>query len=159
MALLAVAALLAVVVVVNRDPAVVVETVTVEGEVALDAALYTRADLADPAPALLLAHGFGSDRRSLDTAAVALARRGYVVMTWSARGFGDSEGVIGLNDPDAEVTDVSRLVDWLAGRDEVARDDADDPRVGIAGGSYGGATALLGAAADPRLDVVVAAST
>lgn len=36
------------------------------------------------------------------------------MLTWSARGFGDSTGEIGLNDPAYEVKDVSRLVDWLA---------------------------------------------
>ena len=42
-----------------------------------------------------------------------LARDGYAVLTWSARGFGRSTGKIGLNDPDGEVADVSRLIDWL----------------------------------------------
>ncbi|MGR7001584.1 alpha/beta hydrolase family protein [Yinghuangia aomiensis] len=41
------------------------------------------------------------------------ARRGYVVMTWSARGFGASGGAIALDQPDYEVADARALVDWL----------------------------------------------
>ncbi|MFE2306240.1 alpha/beta fold hydrolase, partial [Streptomyces sp. NPDC059411] len=88
-----------------------------------------------------------------------LARDGYAVLTWSARGFGRSGGKIGLNDPDYEVKDVSRLIDWLAARPEVRLDAAGDPRVGIAGGSYGGAVSLLAAGHDPRVDAIAPSIT
>ncbi|MBZ4321112.1 alpha/beta fold hydrolase [Streptomyces huiliensis] len=105
-------------------------------------------------PAVLLAHGFGGDKDDLRDRAEELARHGYAVLTWSARGFGDSTGRIGLNDPDREVADVSRLIDWLAKRPEVRLDRAGDPRVGIAGASYGGAAALLAAGHDKRVDAI-----
>ena len=83
-----------------------------------------------------------------------LARDGYRVLTWSARGFGRSTGRIGLNAPDREVADVRRLIDSLGRRKDVLQDAAGDPRVGIAGASYGGAISLLAAGYDKRVDAV-----
>ncbi|MFD7441350.1 alpha/beta fold hydrolase [Streptomyces sp. NPDC059909] len=105
-------------------------------------------------PAVLLGHGFGGSKESVREQAEALARDGYAVLTWSARGFGASTGRIGLNDPDHEVKDVSRLIDWLAKRPEVRLDAADDPRVGVTGASYGGAISLLAAGYDHRVDAI-----
>jgi ABC-2 type transport system ATP-binding protein len=109
-----------------------------------------------PAPAVILLHGFGSDRRSQDARAEALVRRGYVVLTPSARGFGDSGGAISLADRDREGQDLVALVDALASRDEVVRDAPTDPRVALVGASYGGGLALIGGALDARVDAVVA---
>lgn len=105
-------------------------------------------------PAVLLAHGFGATKANLRPQAEKLARDGYAVLTWSARGFGKSTGKIGLNDPRGEVADVRRLIDWLAKRPEVRLDKAGDPRVGVAGGSYGGAISLLAAGYDRRVDAI-----
>ena len=109
-----------------------------------------------PAPAVILLHGFGSDRRSQDARAEALVRRGYVVLTPSARGFGDSGGQVSLADRDREGRDLAALVDVLASRDEVVRDAPGDPRVALVGASYGGGLALIGGALDERVDAVVA---
>ena len=106
------------------------------------------------APAVLLAHGFGGSKDDLHGEAVQLARAGYAVLTWSARGFGRSTGQIALNSPDYEVKDVRQLVDWLARRPEVRLDRPGDPRVGIAGESYGGAISLLAAGHDGRIDAI-----
>ncbi|MEV5936257.1 alpha/beta fold hydrolase [Streptomyces sp. NPDC052079] len=110
-------------------------------------------------PAVLLGHGFGRSKEDVREQAEDLARDGYAVLTWSARGFGKSTGKIGLNDPEGEVADVSRLIDWLADRPEVRLDKDGDPRVGMAGGSYGGAIALLGAGYDDRVDAIAPAIT
>ncbi|MEU4833762.1 alpha/beta fold hydrolase [Streptosporangium sp. NPDC023615] len=107
------------------------------------------------APVVLLAHGFGGSKQSVRQSALRLAQDGYAVLTWSARGFGRSSGQIALNSPDYEVKDVRQLVDWAAKRPEVLLDAAGDPRAGIAGGSYGGAIALMAAAHDPRIDAIV----
>ncbi|WP_128978999.1 alpha/beta fold hydrolase [Streptomyces roseicoloratus] len=105
-------------------------------------------------PAVLLGHGFGGSKDDVRAQAEQLARDGYAVLTWSARGFGASTGQIGLNDPEREVRDVSGLVDWLAARPEVLLDKAGDPRVGVTGASYGGAVSLLAAGHVPRVDAV-----
>jgi ABC-2 type transport system ATP-binding protein len=105
-------------------------------------------------PAVLLGHGFGGSKDDVRVHAEKLARDGYAVLTWSARGFGESTGQIGLNDPDNEVKDVTRLIDWLATRPEVRLDAAGDPRVGVTGASYGGAVSLLAAGYDKRVDAI-----
>ncbi|MFE9834871.1 alpha/beta fold hydrolase [Streptomyces sp. NPDC005551] len=110
-------------------------------------------------PAVLLAHGFGGSKADVRDQAEQLARDGYTVLTWSARGFGGSTGKIGLNDPKGEVADVSRLVDWLAERPEVELDGRGDPRVGLSGASYGGAVSLLAAGYDRRVDAVASSIT
>ncbi|MDF3143431.1 MULTISPECIES: CocE/NonD family hydrolase [unclassified Streptomyces] len=110
-------------------------------------------------PAVLLGHGFGGSKDDVRQQAEDLARDGYAVLTWSARGFGKSTGKIGLNDPKGEVADVSKLLDWLAKQPQVELDKAGDPRVGMAGGSYGGAIALLAAGHDDRVDAIAPAIT
>jgi len=110
-------------------------------------------------PAVLLAHGFGGSKRDLIEQAERAAREGYVAMAYTARGFGASGGRIHLDSPDYEVADASRLIDVLSQRDDVRLDGPGDPRVGVAGASYGGALALLAAAYDDRVDTVASAIT
>ncbi|WUR82637.1 CocE/NonD family hydrolase [Streptomyces phaeochromogenes] len=120
---------------------------------------YFTGDGSGRRPAVLLAHGFGGSKKDLRTQAEDLARDGYAVLTWSARGFGRSNGKIGLNDPKGEVADASKLIDWLAKRPEVQLDRTGDPRVGMAGASYGGAVSLLTAGTDDRVDAIAPAIT
>jgi ABC-2 type transport system ATP-binding protein len=122
--------------------------------VGIDTAYFTSGEPGVRRPAVLLAHGFGGSKAGMRTEAEAMARDGYAVMTWSARGFGKSGGDIGLNDPTREVADVSRLIDWLAKQPLVQLDAPGDPRVGVAGASYGGALALLAAGYDKRVDAI-----
>src|SRR3712207_630230 len=120
----------------------------------LDTRFYLPRDRSGRVPAVLLAHGFGGTKNSVRADAESLAERGYAVLTWTARGFGRSGGQIHLDSPDHEVRDAQRLLDWLAARPEVRTDAAGDPRVGVVGGSYGGALALLLAGQGPRVDAV-----
>jgi len=126
-------------------------------EVQLDTTVFIPdgVDESAPAAAVVLAHGFGGSQASMLEDARVLAGQGYVVLTYSARGFGRSSGQIGLNSPDFEVADASVLLDLLAQRPEVIQDAAGDPRVGISGPSYGGALALLAAGYDDRVDAIV----
>lgn len=111
-----------------------------------------------PAPAVLLAHGFGQDKHDLAAEAKRLQGEGYVVLAYSARGFGASGGRIGLDSLDGEVADARALVDVIARRPEVLKRGG-DPVVGVVGASYGGALALMLGATDPRIDTVVAGIT
>lgn len=81
------------------------------------------------APAVLLGHGFGGDKRDVAAQARDLARAGYAVLAWSARGFGQSTGEIALDSPDYEVKDTRQLIDWLARRPDVRLDAPGDPRL------------------------------
>lgn len=121
--------------------------------ITIDTTLYVPEST--PAPAVLLAHGFGGTKDSVASSAKKLAAQGYVVLAYSARGFGRSGGTISLQDPDYEINDARALVDFLATRPEVQRDGANDPRVGVAGGSYGGSLALMLAGYDNRVDAIV----
>ncbi|WP_061291785.1 alpha/beta fold hydrolase [Herbidospora cretacea] len=127
-------------------------------KVLIDASYFAPAG-GGKAPAVLLGHGFGGSKDSVRDQAGQLAEQGYAVLTWSARGFGRSTGEIALNSPDYEVKDVRQLIDWLAKKPGVLLDAAGDPRVGMAGGSYGGAIALMTAANDPRVDAIAPSIT
>jgi ABC-2 type transport system ATP-binding protein len=122
--------------------------------VLLDATFFTPAG-SGRMPAILLAHGFGETKNAVRPEAEQLARAGFAVLTWSARGFGKSTGQIALDSPDYEVKDVEQLVSWLARQPRVLLDHPGDPRVGITGASYGGGIALLAAAYDHRIDAIV----
>ncbi len=121
--------------------------------VRLDTTLYL--PQSTPAPAILLAHGFGGTKDSVAGEARTMAGRGYVVLTWTARGFGRSGGKVHLDQPDYEVQDASLLVDRLAAMDQVATKNG-RPQIGVAGASYGGGLALLLAGTDPRIRAVAA---
>src|SRR5215469_15472589 len=125
--------------------------------VVLDATFFTPAGQSR-VPAILLAPGFGETKDAVQPQAEYLARAGFAVLTWSPRGTGASTGQIGLNSPDYEIKDTEQLVSWLARQPRVLVDRPGDPRVGIAGASYGGGLALLAAAYDHRIDAVVAQS-
>ena len=125
-----------------------------EDHVLIDATFFTPPG-AGKVPAILLAHGFGQTKTATAPEARQLARAGFAVLTWSARGFGASTGQIGLDSPDYEVKDTEQLVSWLARQPRVLLDHPGDPRVGITGASYGGGIALLAAAYDHRIDAIV----
>jgi len=143
----------------SRDVRISVNDGPHDGQrVDLDATFFTPSGTGQ-VPAILLAHGFGETKDDVRPEAESLARDGFAVLTWSARGFGASTGQIALDSPDYEVKDVEGLVSWLAVQPRVLLDHPGDPRVGIAGDSYGGGIALLAAAYDHRIDAVVAQST
>jgi len=121
--------------------------------VRLDTSLYLPETT--PAPAVLLSHGFGGDKSSVAGEARTLAENGFVVLTYSARGFGRSGGDIHFVSPAYEVKDGSRLLDYLAGLPQVKKVDG-RPQLATAGGSYGGGLSLMIAAYDHRVGAVAA---
>jgi ABC-2 type transport system ATP-binding protein len=116
------------------------------------------------APTVLVGHGWGGGRYARDdeTSGVGeslgpapLLRRGYNVLSWDARGFGESGGTVRVDSPDWEARDVRRLITFVARKKVAELDGRQDPRVGMAGGSYGGAIQLNTAAIDRRVDAIV----
>jgi hypothetical protein len=144
----------------------------------VDADLYLprAASRARPVPAILATNGFGGDKSGFATIAAAYAERGYAFLAYSGLGFGRSGCKIYLDDPDWDGKAGSQLVSYLGGskannageridvvlRDRVSHDGrrrADDPRVGMLNGSYGGAVQFAVAAQDPRVDAISPANT
>jgi len=107
------------------------------------------------APAAVYIHGFGGHRLTgEDNLAYYIAAAGYVVLSYTARGFGDgeSDGRVTLAGPD-ELNDLRRVIDWLT----VDPDHVIGPRVtkvGVLGGSYGGGHSFQ-IASDPRVSAVI----
>lgn len=81
-----------------------------------------------------------------------LAAGGYVVVTYTVRGFWLSGGEVDVAGP-KDVADISSVIDWV-----IARTPADPKRIGMTGLSLGGGLTLMGAAADPRIKAVAAMS-
>ena len=126
--------------------------------VKLDTTILTT-DPAAPRPAIVLAHGFGGTKADSEPTARTLARDGYTVIIYTARGFGRSGGRIHLDNPAYEGADARKLVDLAATRPEVAKEGNNDPVIGFAGASYGGALSFLAAGLDHRVDAIVPAFT
>ncbi|GHE09591.1 CocE/NonD family hydrolase [Streptomyces alanosinicus] len=81
-----------------------------------------------------------------------LAADGYVVVTYTVRGFWLSGGRVDVGGP-TDVADISSVIDWT-----LAHTEADPRRVGMLGLSLGAGMSLLGAAHDPRIKAVAALS-
>jgi ABC-2 type transport system ATP-binding protein len=124
-----------------------------------------RATADAPAPTVVMGAGWGlpGATRSVqvDTQALAaldlgaLADAGYNVLTWDPRGFGASGGTADFDSAAVDGADVAVLIDWLAGQAGVQLDRAGDPRMAMAGASYGGAIGLVTASIDCRVDALV----
>ncbi|MER7753821.1 CocE/NonD family hydrolase [Kitasatospora sp. NPDC097643] len=82
----------------------------------------------------------------------AFAAAGYVVVTYTVRGFWGSGGEVDVAGP-KDVADISTVIDWA-----LAHTPADPQRVGMVGLSLGGGLTLLGAAFDPRIKAVASLS-
>ncbi len=84
--------------------------------------------------------------------AAKLAGDGYVVVSYTSRGFWDSAGSIDIAGP-ATVEDVSAVIDWA-----LANTRSNPAAIGASGISYGAGTSLLAAGRDPRIKAVAALS-
>ncbi len=100
------------------------------------AATYYTPDGAPPQggwPAVLMLHGLGGERSSMNAAAEAhLAPHGYAILTVDARGHGASGGQSSLVGP-REVADYATALAWLRARPGVS-----DEKIGAFGVSLGG---------------------
>jgi ABC-2 type transport system ATP-binding protein len=131
-------------------------------------------------PAILTTNGFGGSKDDQAGMGKAFAQRGYAVLSYSGLGFGGSSCKITLDDPDWDGRAGSQLVSYLGGASGIAYTDAahttpapvlnvvkkdakahngvamaNDPRVGMIGGSYGGQIQFAIASVDPRVDTII----
>ncbi len=94
-------------------------------------------------PAIVFLHGLGGNREQMNALALAYGFVGqdYAVLTFDARGHGDSGGLVSIDGP-REIADVKEVEAWLAARPDVA-----DAKIGAWGISYGGGAVLDSVAA------------
>lgn len=103
-------------------------------------------------PAIVLINSWMMDKHQYVLQARRFARNGYIVLSYSARGWGRSDGVVDVGGPN-DMSDLSTVIDWLIGNAPV-----DSENIGAAGISYGSGLSLLGAAHDQRIKTVVCMS-
>lgn len=101
-------------------------------------------------PAIILATSWLMSKYEYEMQARKLAKRGYIVLNYSARGFGRSGGKVRIASED-DIGDVSTLIDHLQNK-------FDTGKIGIAGISYGGGIGLLASAFDKRIRAVACLS-
>ncbi len=103
-------------------------------------------------PAIIFPSSWGLNDLEYLVQAKKLAARGYVVVSYTPRGWWASGGEIDTAGP-RDMADLSKVVDWT-----IANTAADPARIGAGGISYGAGISLLGAAFDPRIRAVAAMS-
>ncbi len=100
--------------------------------------------------AIILLHGFGSNRLEMISRADILAQHGYGVLLYDLRGHGESGGdkrAFGWQD----VEDVKAALEFLS-----RSEDVDPDRIGIMGFSIGGQIAIRAAAEFEEIRVIIA---
>ncbi|WP_226704665.1 alpha/beta fold hydrolase [Microbulbifer elongatus] len=101
-------------------------------------------------PTVLFTNNWMLDKNQYLLQAKELAKNGYLVMSYSTRGFGASGGLVDVAGNNS-IADASVLIDWLEDNYAVGK-------LGLAGISYGAGISLVTAAQDPRVDAVAALS-
>lgn len=107
---------------------------------------------AGPFPLVVMPASWGAPNLEYVGRGAVLAGQGYVVISYTSRGFYDSEGEIDIAGP-ATVEDVSAVIDWA-----LANTPSDPNAIGASGISYGAGISLLAAERDPRIQAVAALS-
>ena len=129
----------------------------------IDTRLYVpdNATAQTPQPAILMTHGFGLTKLGGEVVSMAtfLARHGYVVLTYTAQGFGKSSGCITLQSRAYDVKDAMQLITKVLATKPYVKKDAKGPLVGMVGGSYGGGIQANVAERDPRIRAIVPSRT
>lgn len=139
----------------TASPNVRIGHATIPGHngVSLDAKVIEPAGAEGPRPLLVMPASWATPNIEYVGAAARLAyRSGYVVVSYTARGFYASEGAIEVAGAE-DVADASKVIDWA-----VANTAAGAEHVGMAGISYGAGISALTAAADSRVDAIAALS-
>ncbi|MCW2608050.1 MAG: hypothetical protein JWO60_2743, partial [Frankiales bacterium] len=129
----------------------------------IDTRLYlpSGATAARPQPAVLMTNGFGLDKLATEIVSTAtfLARHGYVVLTYTAQGFGASSGCVTLQSRTYDVKDARQLITKVLEPRPEVRKDGKGAVVGTVGGSYGGGIQANLAETDARVRVIVPGRT
>lgn len=103
-------------------------------------------------PAIIFINSWAFEEHEYLVQAAQFASEGYIALSYSARGWGLSTGLIDVAKP-ADIQDLSAAIDWLE-----ANTPVDMNNIGCAGMSYGAGISLLGIANEPRIKTVAAMS-
>ena len=106
-----------------------------------------------PAPAIILSHGYGSNRSELLTLAFELWKAGYNVLVYDLRGHGESPvkwSGLGTYEKD----DLLSALKFLRNRTNETGQPLLDGRVGLYGVDIGGYVSLVAATQDPTIKAV-----
>ncbi len=132
-------------------------------KVTIDTRLYVpdNATAKTPQPAVLITHGFGLSKTAAEVVANAtfLARHGYVVLTYTAQGFGKSTGCVTLQSRTYDVKDAQQLITKVLEPLPGVKKDSKGAVVGTVGGSYGGGIQAPLAETDSRIRAIVPGRT
>lgn len=125
---------------------------------------YFRAPGTTKAPTILQGPGWGGAALTDATAPTStsggtigvapMLAAGYNVVSWNPRGFHTSTGQAEADSVLFEGRDASAIISWVARQSWAQLDRPGDPRVGMVGGSYGGAVQWATAALDRRVDAI-----
>ena len=127
-------------------------------------------------PLILHSHGFGLSRAknfeapdplesfltndvSGDVARRAWLEKGFYVISFDQRGFGETTGNITVMDPDVDCRNVSQIIDWAEENLVNLSFEGDDPMIGSVGLSYGGGFQTVCSSVDKRFDAIVPLAT
>jgi acetyl esterase/lipase len=132
-------------------------TIRMDDGVSIAATLYLP-DGTPPAagwPAIVFLHGLALNRTVTNTTAETFGFVGqqYAVLTFDARGHGESGGLVGIDGPRG-IADTRSIFQWLGDRNDV-----DANNIGAWGDSYGGGAALNSLVAGVPWGAVVAVET
>ncbi len=109
------------------------------------------------APAVILTHGYASNRSDLLTLAVELYKAGYHVLLWDMRGHGENpvtKSGIGMYEKD----DLISAIKFLKGLRTQSGQELTDGRIALYGVDLGGYATLAASDEDPAIKAVVADS-
>ncbi len=137
----------------------------------MSAEVFSPKDSLGKLPTIVMSHGWGGTADHLRPDGVALARAGFLVVTFDYRGWGNSDArlisksrpakedgklvaevveVRGVVDPIDQTTDILNALHWVQGEER-----CDQNRIGIWGSSFSGGHVVYVAARDPRVKAFV----
>ncbi|WP_372370094.1 CocE/NonD family hydrolase [Candidatus Uabimicrobium sp. HlEnr_7] len=96
-------------------------------------------------PLIIFPNSWAMDEHQYYVQASLFAEKGYVVFSYSSRGWGKSGGTVTVAGPE-DLEDLSSCLDWV-----LANAPVDEKNIGISGISYGAGISLLGLAHDNRI--------
>ena len=107
------------------------------------------ANPAEKLPTIIFVNSWALNEYEYIVQAAKFASKGYIVMSYSTRGFGFSDGYINTAGP-KDLEDLSVVIDWLE-----ANRNVDSANIGISGISYGAGISLIALAKEDRIKTAV----